>query len=88
MAQDKAVKPPKLRGEGARGKASRYDYNQGRNQGTIPKFSRCFAKSLKIKSRWRLLGFCLVFQYEMMFQEDPIELEKKKKNKKMNKIKN
>ena len=33
-------------------------------------------KGLKNKSRWGLLGFCLVFQEEMMVQENPIELEK------------
>ena len=35
-----------------------------------------FAKGLKIKTMWTLLGFCLIFQEEMMVQENLIELEK------------
>jgi len=51
MAQAMAVNQPKALGRGARIKASQYSYNQGKNQGTILKFSRCFFKDLKSKSR-------------------------------------
>ena len=42
----------------------------------VIQISSCCAKSLKSKSRWRLLGFCLVFLEEIMVQENLIELEK------------
>jgi len=42
-------------------KASRYGYNQKKNQDSNPNL-RGFIKGLKSKRRWRLLGFCLVFK--------------------------
>jgi len=48
MVQAMAVNPFKGPGRGAR---ARYGYNQGKNQCSNPKFPKCFAKSLKNKSR-------------------------------------
>ena len=84
MHLGKAQDGPNYSGESAKGpgergqvKASRYDYNQEKNQGIISNFPRCFAKGLKSKSRWRLLEICLVFKLEMMAKENSIALEKK-----------
>ena len=48
-------------GEGQELNASWHNYNQ-RKIKIVIQISRCFTKGLKSKSKWRLLGFCLIFK--------------------------
>ena len=70
MAQGMMVNQPKASGRWARVKGFTIrSYNQRKNQDIISKISRCFAKDLKSKSRWRLLKIYLLFKQEMMVKK-------------------
>jgi len=75
------VNQPKAPGIGARTKASRYSYNQGK----ISKFLMCFVKRLKRKSKWIVMKLPC-FQEEMIVKKDSIGLEKNLENKQIKKI--